>query len=59
MAREKEFKNGWWKTPAFWKEMKKQEKFIKKLNRAIDKKHWKDFLELTGGKPKFKKSDWL
>lgn len=48
-----------WEKPAFWKEIKKQDKFLKKLNRAIDKKHWKDFLELTGGKRKNRKNDWL
>lgn len=56
MTKEKPF----WKTPAYWKDIKRQDKFIKKLNRAIDKKHWKEVERLT--KPenkKIRKSDWL
>jgi len=47
----------WWRTSEFWKEMKKQDRFLEKLNRAIDRKHWKDFLKLV--EPKSQKDDWL
>lgn len=54
-------KNKFWKTPAYWKDIKKQDRFIKKLNRAIDKKHWKEVRELTGEykSKKIRKGDWL
>jgi len=48
----------WWETTGFWKEIEKQDRLLKKLNRIIDKKLWKDFQELIG-KSKSKRSDWL
>jgi len=48
-------RKSYWKTPKFWKETEKQDKFIEKVNRAIDRKHWKNLKKLL----KDKKSDWL